>query len=370
MVGWGLPLLLAAASGASALAPLPPDGIGVVSAIPGRSPSRHYAVEVRDAAAASSAPWQQSFVLETAQKPCGGADCSAANHGGYFKHLDGFSSSWTNVMLPQGRGTAGVRLRLSRIGGAAVSAAKIHPARANATVTSISGNGVELLITGPAQFTVTLDGGLDDVDTGPSYKGPPIHTFSAFINPYLAAPSGAGVVTVAAGAPIPALPAGTKTLLFGPGEHRLPTALPAWPVYSLPSGVTVHVPPSAILYFALLSNTSHADIKLEGHGSVSGEEMTRCHEGAADTSKDCTNNSPQGLTLKNVAHAEILGVTFVDFPNHHIIAAASERPDGWSKPCAASSASRMTNIKVMGWRANGDVRVRFPRAPLLRSFSL
>eukprot|EP01045_Picozoa_sp_COSAG04_P039997 COSAG04_NODE_11475_length_707_cov_0.950658_1_plen_124_part_00 len=81
----------------------------------------------------------------------------------------------------------------------------------------------------------------------------------------------------------------------------------------------------------------------------------------ACSSKDCTNNSPQGLTLKNVAHADISGVTFVDFPNHHIIAAASERPDGWSKPCAASSASRMTNIKVMGWRANGDVRV--PRAP-------
>ena len=110
----------------------------------------------------SGAPWQQSFVLETVQKPCDSADCSGANHGGYFGHLDGFSSSWTNVMLPQGRGTAGVRLRLSRIGGAAVSAAKIHPARANATVTSISGNGVELLVTGPAQFTVTLDGGLDD----------------------------------------------------------------------------------------------------------------------------------------------------------------------------------------------------------------
>lgn len=198
-----------------------------------------------------------------------------------------------------------------------------------------------------------MDGGLDDVDTGPSYKGPPIHTFTAVVNPFLATPTGAGVVTVPAGHSIPhPLPPGTESLVFGPGEHRLypagtnagasaggppPPSSRHWPVFTLPSSITVHVPADAICYFALTGPPQQAqvNITLEGYGTFSGEEMSRCPPNSTqgrggqhnDVDSDtgpsdgpsvgdgqacggAANNSPQGLTL-SVHYASITGVTFV-----------------------------------------------------------
>ena len=120
-----------------------------------------------------------------------------------------------------------------------------------------------------------MDGGLDDIDTGPDYTGPPIHTFTAVVNPFLATPSGAGVVTVEAGHQLPdPLPVNTQSIVFGPGEHRLfprlsdkasenvhasastggppPPSSRHWPIYTLPGSVKVHVPADAICYFALV----------------------------------------------------------------------------------------------------------------------
>ena len=47
------------------------------------------------------------------------------------------------------------------------------------------------------------------------------------------------------------------------------------------------------------------------------------------------------------------GVTFVDFPNHHIIADAVT-PTAKDGTCGLSSPNIFTNSKVWGWRANGD----------------
>ena len=196
---------------------------------------------------------------------------------------------------------------------------------------------------------------MDDVDTGPSYNGPPIHTFTAVVNAYLPTPTGAGVVTVPAGHPIPdPLPSDTQAIVFGPGEHRLypplagaqqvhtsastgappPPSSRHWPVYTLPSSVKVHVPADAICYFALVgppTTQTRVNITLEGYGTFSGEEMDRCppnstrqqnvvdfdaggHISLAE-GKPCggaSNDSPQGLSLSyNVQHADISGLTFV-----------------------------------------------------------
>ena len=270
-----------------------------------------------------------------------------------------------NQMLTP-RNTGGVRIRVTRLNGLPITHAAVYPARSGATVASITAQGaVEVLVPSAARFTLTLDGGLDDVDTGPNYAGPPIHTLSCFVNPFLATPDRPSVFTVAAGKPVPQqLPHGVTAVVFGPGEHRMQPVPPAkWPIWTLPDSVRVHVQMDAVLYFALQS--SHADnITLEGFGSVSGEEMQRClgdhhhnpnivDETSRDgTAKSCTNNSPQGLTLQDFAvkQASVSGVTFIDFPNHHIIAGAS------NKPCGAEgdTVSVIENVKVMGWRANGD----------------
>jgi hypothetical protein len=232
----------------------------------------------------------------------------------------------------------------------------VHPQRSGATIIAVTGNGVEVLVPRPTQFTLTLDGGMDDIDTGPSYKGPPIHTFTAVVNPFLATPAGAGVVTVAAGHAIPhPLPFGTQSIVFGPGEHWLypqlsdapgmelraaagssnpPTPSSRhWPTWTLPSSVRVHVPADAICYFALTGPPppGRVNITVEGYGTFSGEEISRCppnstdsrggHDGSEErlssgegdpTCGGAPNHSPQGLTLMgNVHRASITGVTFV-----------------------------------------------------------
>ena len=117
----------------------------------------------------------------------------------------------------------------------------------------------------------------------------------------------------------------------------------------------VHVPADAVLYFALNSDGAE-NITVDGYGTISGEEMNRCNTPKGSTQAQavrasCKNISPQGLSLKDFAvkQAAISGITFSDFPNHHIIAGAT------NKPCDSSGdiLSTMLNIKVMGWRANG-----------------
>ena len=336
----------------------PGGGITVAADVPGRAASVHYAMEAQPASGEGA--WQPVFVMESTAKN--------ASSQGYFDHINGFTSSWASVMLSP-RNSGGVRVRVTRIVGPPIFRAAVYPARSGATVAAITVKGaVEVLVPRAARFTLTVDGGLDDVDTGPNYKGPPIHTFSCFINPPLATPSGAGVLTIAAGKPIPPqLPEGTTALVFGPGEHHMQPVLPSkWAIWTLPDSVRVHVPMSAVLYFALQSQLAN-NITVQGYGSISGEEMLRCPGGSPDQgpddhglgseggnrdSKTCTNNSPQGLSLKDFAvkQASISGITFIDFPNHHVIAGATNKPCGTE----GDTLSVIENVKVMGWRANGD----------------
>ena len=66
----------------------PGGGIVVVSDVPGRAPSAHYAVEAQPAS--SGGTWQPVFVMESTAKN--------ASTQGYFDHLNGFTSSWASVV--------------------------------------------------------------------------------------------------------------------------------------------------------------------------------------------------------------------------------------------------------------------------------
>ena len=54
------------------------------------------------------------------------------------------------------------------------------------------------------------------------------------------------------------------------------------------------------------------------------------------------NTSPQGITWSGTKNSSLSGVTLLDFPNHHIIVGQS------------ATYNELRNVKVMGWRANGD----------------
>ena len=154
----------------------PANVIGeMIGTIPGRAASAHFNVTVQSVPGGS---WEPVFVLESESR---NASASPANQG-YFDHLDGWTSSWINIMLGQGN-SGGVRLRVSRINGANITSAVARPVRSGATVRNIAGHTVEVSVPAAARFTLSLDGGLEDTDTGPNYKGAAIHTFSAFVNP-------------------------------------------------------------------------------------------------------------------------------------------------------------------------------------------
>ena len=367
--------LLGVLSSSAAAAP----AFRVIDGIPGRAPSAHYAAWVRPAGSyPGDANWTQAFVLETTSQP---DSQSVARGCGYFDHLDGWTASWLSVEMAAGPGGAGIEVRVQRLfaphGSTTtdIQYAAVHPVSSGATVLAARAHDddvagregfARLGVPAPARFTVDFDGGLDDVDTGPAYKpgggssAPPMHTFSVFAEPLDArepAAGDAGVVAVAPGEALPtagSLPPNATLLLLLPGEHRgVAPGAHGWPRYSLPANVNVHVPAGAILYAALDSGGAwgRQNVSLSGHGVVSGEEMSRCPN-RTDASVACsaacpTNTSPQGLTLTGVTQASITGVTFVDFPNHHLIAQATG--------CAPKqSAALLANVKVLGWRANGD----------------
>ena len=147
-----------------------------------------------------------------------------------------------------------------------------------------------------------------------------------------------------------------------PGEHYLQQSMipsSGWLFGSYPVQF-VYTCQDAIPYFALQSDLSGANITLDGYGRFrrNGPLPREYHIMAATRSQNaiiphvqgsCDNKSPQGLTIKNARQASIRGLTFIDFPNHHIIADASNAPCGPRAPL-----SIMAGIKVMGWRANGD----------------
>ncbi len=363
--------------------------------VPGRAKSKHYAAEAAPATATgdglqAAGAFVPVFVYETKSR-----NSSESGGDGYFSHLNDWTASWISV-----ESDGPILVRVRRLDAQPMTRCRAHPDSAGARVVSVADSVATVTIPGPARLTLDFDGGLDEVDTGPSYKeGPPMHTFSLFVNPPLETPSPdtPGVLTVKPGDHIPTesdMPANTTTIVFQAGVHMIPrNKTNGWRVYTLVSGVRYFLSADAVLHSALNSGNWGADnITLVGYGLLSGEDLDRdpCKPGldctgealvaatasttsateitATTTTTTTTtttavndhvtaaavdggvNNSPQGLTIHGANFAHIEGITFVDFPNHHLILDATQTYD------SAGNCTRnvLANIKVLGWRANGD----------------
>lgn len=321
----------------------------VVSDIPGRSASTKFTAQVRSGDGSGS--WTKGFVLQTTARNA--TDCKIVTNisaCGYFSHLNGWSASWLSAEVQSG---LGLQVRVQRVGGPAIMSARTYPKSAGAQVLSVSQEGVVLSVPGPARFMIAFDDdGLDRVNTGASYTGPPVHTFAVFVNPLLPVPKSTdpSVVIIKPGDDLPSNVSAGTTLVLDNGVHSAPRNAQGWRVWPLPSDVRVFLSAGAVLYSAL-NNTGawgKDNITLVGYGVVSGEDQDRCPVNYDSISATCCcqdNTSPQGLTLKGAHHAVIEGPTFVDHPNHHVILDAQTS-------CSPQSVFR--NVKIWGWRANGD----------------
>lgn len=323
-----LPPLISSPSSSIILPPLFPV---VVLDVPGRPPSLHFTAEVFYAGS-----WTPVYVFETTAQ----AEIKSPSNG-YFSHLEGWTHSWVSSQLAG----APLQLRVRRAAGAApIARASVHPASSGAVISSISSAGVVISIDRPGRLAVDFDGAMDETDTGPTYAGPPLHTFSWFVDPSPAAgslpdPEAPQTIVVRPGDAWPAPASAGATVVFAPGVHRAaaPWSAPRnWSVYNLSAETRYFLCAGAVVHSALHAGGGawgQSGVIVDGFGVLSGEEMTRAD--APD------NDSPQGVVYSGVRNSSLLGVTLVDFPNHHII--LGQFPD-----------DVLRNVKVLGWRSNGD----------------
>jgi hypothetical protein len=330
-------LFVAVAAVAAAPAPLFPT---IVTDVPGRAPSADFSAEVFDGTA-----WAPVYVFTSKSH---GAAQSGQVTTGYFAHLENWSVSWVSSQLPADGGP--LRLRVRRAGGGApIRAAATHPASAAARVANVSDGAVTLVATASARVAVDVDGALDATDTGPTYAGPPVATFAWFVDgapaaglPDAAAPS---TIVVRPGDALPnasALnPASWPTVIFAPGVHRAAAPPPNnWTLLELAANTRYFLCAGAVVHAALYGMDSQANVLIDGFGLLSGEEMAR---GGSE------NNSPRGINTGLNANTSIAGITLVDFPNHHLMLGSAGANDA-----GAPNVNELANVKVLGWRANGD----------------
>jgi hypothetical protein len=303
----------------------------IVTDVPGRAPSRDFLAEVN-----SNGSWVPVYVFTSVSLV---AEKSPTN--GYFSHLDNWTVSWVSSQLPVGGGGA-LLLRVRRAGGAPIRSAAAHPASASACVANVSGGAVYLAATASARIAVDIDGAMDGTDTGPSYAGPPVHAFAWFVDGAPSAglpdPAAPGTIVVRPGDALPnasALdPMRWPTVIFAPGVHRVASPPNGWTVLTLAANTRYFLCAGAVVHAALAGPGSAANVRLDGFGVLSGEEMARAGD---------FNVSPQGVRTGLAANATFEGFSLVDFPNHHLILGS-----------AGGSVNTLANVKVLGWRANGD----------------
>ena len=154
----------------------------VFNNIAGRDASTHYTAKVRKAGTSS---WSPAMVLETVSTG-NGKGC-----GGYFDHLDGWTQSWLSLEVNE---VDEIEIMIQRIS-SPIESASLVPATTGAVVKSVSPDGVIVSLTTMAQVYLSVDGGMNDVDTGPDFTGE-MHTMNIFANPMMEAPSGDNVMYI------------------------------------------------------------------------------------------------------------------------------------------------------------------------------
>jgi len=286
--------------------------------------------------------WSTTLMTFYAESKAAAENVSECN--GYFSHLDHWTNSWVNFEFKEDDSGQyePVMLEVSRLyGGKAIRSAKITPERGDVTVQVKNGKAYVTMLQ-PCQIVLDINGRMETTDTGPSYKGDAIHTYSILGNPTLKNkpdPSSKDVYVVKPGV-LPPSDFNQSTLYFAPGVHRILKEEDInTKAYFLQPGKAYYFPPDTWVHGALnTTNDTNADITIFGYGHLVGSSIPR---------GDCkTNPSPEALHMRNVVNADISGITFVDFPNHHLILGGDEEDDTHS--------NILRNIKVMGWRANGD----------------
>ena len=295
--------------------------------IPGRDSSEHYVCRVRQVGATE---WQDAFVLQTISKP-EVKDANGANLTGYKNNLLNWTASWIAFEFSG----SPVEVEISKVGGAPITKAKVRPV-GYASEATIADGKVYVTFENPANVNVDIDGQMEDKYTGMGYSGPPVHTISLFANPVFKEPdlSNPRVYALNPGEAIPSDRSDWDTIYFKPGVHRIGTP------FLISSNKVLYIPGNAVVHGTIhppdaWGSSAAANWSVYGSGTLSGEEVAR-----APGEKW---NKPFTYQANRV---RLEGFVVAD-PAHHTFNMNNSTED-------PANVNVYKNLKVLGWRVNGD----------------
>ncbi len=294
--------------------------------IPGRAASDKYHCRVRQV---GSNDWKEAFVLQTISKP--EITLNGQNVSGYTKNLLNWSASWIAFEFS---GNA-VEVEISKVSGAPILKAMVRPV-GDAGAASILNGKAYIVFNKPANVNIDIDGQMEDRYTGMGYTGPPVHTISLFANPIFVEPdtTKANVLSLNPGEAIPADRTTWDIIYFKPGIHHIgvPFQIKSNEVLYIPGNAVVHGtihPPDA------WGNNAAVNWTVYGSGTLSSEEIPR--NTATKDNKPFTYQAA-GVRLEGFVIAD---------PAHHAFNMNSTNWDTTYK-------NVYKNLKILGWRINGD----------------
>ena len=301
----------------------PIAGVNVYEPVPGLQASVQYAVRV--CAATNTSVWNSAFTFETRAQPSWPGDP-------YYDNLKDWSHSYANFEM-----TVPVTVEIAKVNGQPITKAEVRPANKVKNV-YVSGGKAYLTLNQPCNVAVDINGQMEDQYTGEIssprqyYTGPPIHTVSIHGNPVLAnkpATNGPGVLLVTPGTKPPQTGTWT-TMYFLPGVHDLGFG------FQVSAGKNYYIPGDAMVHAALKSSGGGSNLRIFGHGTLSGERFK--HWTLEDGDK-------RGIDIGGISGVRVEGVALADHGNHSIIIW-----NGYN----VSNPIVVDWVKIVTWRANGD----------------
>tara|TARA_B100000925_G_scaffold207926_1_gene158226 strand:- start:1114 stop:2946 length:1833 start_codon:yes stop_codon:yes gene_type:complete len=289
----------------------------VYTDIPGRAQSDHYQCRVREV---GTSDWQSAFVLQTNNKP-------ETYDNGYKDDLYGWTASWINFEFEN----TSVEVEISKVDGTPITSAKVRPTSKASAAEIINGKAY-VIFDNPANINVDINGQLEDQYTGMGYDGDPVHTISIFANPVIDKPD-INDPNVYALEPGEAIPDASQwsTLYFKPGIHSI--AVP----YILQSNKNFYIPGDAIVHGTIHTIDEWGatqNISVYGYGALSGENIYK------------TKQYSTKPISRHASNARFEGIVIVD-PAYHAITFDNTSDNIEEK-------NIFKNIKILGWRTNGD----------------
>lgn len=320
----------------------------VFESIPNRAPSNQYTCRVRG----EDMTWRNAFVLQTTSKKAirvKDENGTTRSVNGYVSHLNDWSASWIAFEFEGGD----VEVEITKLG-EAIEEVKVRPEYA--ATSRIAEGKAYITITANVNFHVDINGAMERNPHGNGYVGPPVHTISVFANPIYAPPvPGPRVFVKKANTALPPdLDDKYDCVHFEPGVHTIGTLhqpltgsvngtvsnTMGSPHY-MRSGMTFYIPGDAVVNGTIHPMTAGPNsrggnfFRVYGSGTLSGEAID--WDKSTPVNKSFTG-STRGTTLEGFVVAD---------PAHHTFNMFCTGND-------AAEANHYRNLKVFGWRLNGD----------------